>query len=124
MGFWDFFWLLVWSFFFVVFLMVLFQVITDLFRDRELSGWFKAIWVLALVVVPLLSSLVYLIVRGESMGERQAAAAREAKGSADAYIRSVAQVSPADQISSAKSLLDNGAITQAEFDTLKAKALA
>jgi hypothetical protein len=63
-NFWDFFWLLVWSFFFVMYLMVLFQIIRDLFRDRDLSGWLKALWIIALVFAPFLSALIYLIARG------------------------------------------------------------
>ncbi|WP_029135589.1 SHOCT domain-containing protein [Nakamurella lactea] len=123
-SFWQFFWLLVWAFFFVCYLMMLFQVIADLFRDRELSGWWKAIWIVCLLIVPLITMLVYLIVRGKGMGDRQIAAAQDARRAADSYIQSVAQTSPADQIARAKELLDSGAITQPEFDSLKAKALA
>jgi type VI protein secretion system component VasK len=127
MDFWDFFWLLVWSFFFICYLMVLFHVIADLFRDRDLSGWWKALWIIFLIIFPFLSLLIYLIARGKGMAERQAGAQREAQAATDQYIKSVAtqgSSSPADQIASAKSLLDSGAITQAEFDQLKQKALA
>jgi hypothetical protein len=125
-SFWDFFWLLVWTFFFVCYLFVLFQVIADLFRDRELSGWWKALWIIFLIIFPFLSVLIYLIARGTSMSERQAGQMREAQAATDQYIKSVASqgASPADQIASAKSLLDSGAISQAEFDQLKQKALA
>ena len=126
--FWQWFWLLVWSFFFVCYLMVLFQVITDLFRDHELSGWWKAVWVILLIIFPLISLLIYLIARGSGMGQRQLAAARAAQEATNQYIQSVASggtgPSAADQIQSAKSLLDSGTINQAEFDQLKAKALA
>ncbi|SDB86631.1 Phospholipase_D-nuclease N-terminal [Sanguibacter gelidistatuariae] len=125
MDFWDFFWLLVYWFFFIVYLMLLFQILGDLFRDRELSGWWKALWVICLIVVPFLTALVYIIVRGRSMSERHYVAATAAKSQADSYIREVAGgQSPADQISTAKSLLDSGAISAEEFQTLKAKALA
>jgi ABC-type multidrug transport system fused ATPase/permease subunit len=126
MDFWDFFWLLVWSFFFVFYLMVLFHVIGDLFRDKDLSGWWKALWIIFLIIFPFLSLLIYLIARGQGMAERQAGAMREAQAATDQYIKSVASQgsSPADQIASAKSLLDSGAISQAEFDQLKQKALA
>ena len=126
MDFWDFFWLLVWSFFFICYLMVLFHVIADLFRDRDLSGWWKALWIIFLIIFPFLALLIYLIARGKGMAERQAGAMREAQATTDQYIKSVATqgASPADQIASAKSLLDSGAITQAEFDQLKQKALA
>jgi hypothetical protein len=125
-SFWDFFWLLVWTFFFVMYLMVLFQIIADLFRDRDLSGGWKALWVIFLIIFPFLAALVYLIARGKGMAERHMAAARSAQAATDQYIKSVATQgsSPADQIASAKSLLDSGAITQQEFEQLKAKALA
>lgn len=124
MNFWDFFWLLIWSFVFVSYLMVLFQIIGDLFRDRELGGFAKALWIIGLLCIPFLVALIYLVVRGRGMGERHAAAVQQAQESTDQYIRSVASTTPADQIASAKSLLDSGSITQAEFDRLKAKALA
>ena len=124
MDFWDFFWLLIWTFLFVAFLMVLFQIFGDLFRDRDLGGFAKAVWVIALIVFPFLAILIYLIARGKGMAERQADAMRAARQSTDEYIQSVAgSTSPADQIASAKSLLDAGTITQGEFDRLKAKAL-
>ena len=108
------------------YLMVLFQVITDLFRDKDLSGWWKALWIIFLIILPFLSLLIYLIARGRGMAERQAGQMQEAQAATDQYIKSVASqgASPADQIASAKSLLDSGAITQQEFDQLKQKALA
>jgi hypothetical protein len=124
-SFWDWFWLLVWTFFFVCFLMVFFQILIDLFRDKDLSGWWKALWVIFLIIFPFLAALVYLIARGKSMGERRAAEMQRAQADTDQYIQSVAgRGNPADQIASAKSLLDSGAITQEEFDQLKQKALA
>jgi type VI protein secretion system component VasK len=125
MNFSDFFWLLIWSFFLVMYLMLLFQVIGDLFRDRDVSGWVKALWVIALIVLPFITLLIYLIVRGKGMAERQSGAIRQAQADTDQYIKSVAgSSSAADQIASAKTLLDNGTISQDEFDRLKAKALA
>jgi hypothetical protein len=125
MDFWDFFWLLIWTVFFVMYLMVLFQIIRDLFRDRGLSGWLKAVWIIALVIAPFLTAIVYLIARGRGMAERQALEAADTRAATDQYIKSVAgQANPADQIASAKSLLDAGTITQAEFDRMKEKALA
>jgi hypothetical protein len=124
-NFWQFFWLLVWSFFFVAFLMALFQIVVDLFRDPELSGWWKALWLIFILFVPVLGALIYLIARGHGMAQRQVRDATEAKSATDAYIQSVAkQGNPAEQIATAKGLLDSGAISQAEFDALKAKALA
>lgn len=126
MDFWNYFWLLVWWFFFIVYLIILFQIIADLFRDRELSGWWKVIWMIGLIVLPFITALIYVIVRGNGMAERHYAAASAAKAETEHYIRNVAGAgqSPADQISTAKSLLDSGAITVEEFNALKAKALA
>lgn len=125
MNFWDVFWLIVITFAFVAFLMVMFMIFSDLFRDRETSGVVKAIWVIALIFLPLLSSLIYLIVRGPSMTERQMRGAAEMKHMQDAYIRDVAgsSASPADQIAQAKAMLDAGVISQPEYDRLKEKAL-
>jgi predicted PurR-regulated permease PerM len=125
-SFWDFFWLLIWTFFLVMYLMILFHIIADLFRDKDLSGWLKALWVIFLIIFPFLAALIYLIARGRGMAERQAGEMRKAQAATDQYIKSVAsqESSPADQIASAKSLLDSGAITQQEFEQLKAKALA
>jgi hypothetical protein len=125
MNFGDFFWLLIWSFFIVCYLMILFQIIGDLFRDKELSGWWKALWIIALIFVPFLSALIYLIARGRGMAERQAGEVRKAQAETDSYIQEVAgRSNPAEQIATAKSLLDAGTITQTEFDRLKASALA
>jgi hypothetical protein len=125
-SFWDFFWLLVWTFFFVMYLIILFQIIGDLFRDKDLSGWWKALWIIFLIIFPFLAALIYLIARGKGMAERHAGEMRQAQVATDQYIKSVASQgsSPADQIASAKGLLDSGAINQQEFDQLKQKALA
>lgn len=117
-------WMLVWFFLFFVYLVILFQIIGDLFRDRALSGWWKAVWIIGLVFMPYLVALIYLIARGTGMAERQRGALVEAKAAQDTYIRSVAGKSPADHIADAKALLDSGAIDADEFATLKAKALA
>lgn len=125
MNFSDFFWLLIWSFFLVCYLMVLFQIIGDLFRDKDLSGWWKALWIIFLIIFPFLAAVIYLIARGRGMAERQAGAVQSAQAATDQYIQSVAsRGNPAEQIASAKTLLDNGTISQDEFDKLKQKALA
>jgi predicted PurR-regulated permease PerM len=125
MSFWDVIWVVIVSFAFIAYLMVLFYIVTDLFRDHTVSGWIKAVWIVLLIFFPLITSLVYLIVRGKGMTERQLNAARQAQAATDDYIRSVSgAASPADQIAQAKGLLDSGAISQEEFDALKAKALA
>ena len=117
-------WMLVWFFLFFVYLVILFQIIGDLFRDHALSGWWKAVWIIGLVFMPYLVALIYLIARGRGMAERQRGAYVQAKADTDTYIRTVAGKSPADQIVAAKALLDSGAIDADEFATLKAKALA
>ena len=126
MGFWDFIWLLIWSYFFVMYLMLLFQIVADLFRDRELGGVTKALWLIGLIVVPFLVALIYLIVRGRGMAERQTGAVRQARTETDQYIQSVAGRSSAPRTRSPprRALLDDGAITQAEYERLKAEALA
>lgn len=124
-SFWDFFWFIISFFLLMAYLVVLFQILTDLFRDRDTSGGIKAVWVFFLIILPLLTSLVYLVTRGKGMAERNIAAMQSAQASQEAYIRSVSgAASPTDEIHRAKALLDSGAISQAEFDALKAKALA
>jgi predicted PurR-regulated permease PerM len=124
MSFWDIIWFIIVSFAFIAYLMVLFNIIGDLFRDRSVSGVMKAVWMICLIFLPFLTAILYLIVRGPKMYERQAEALQQVRASQDDYIRSVAAASPADQIAQAKGLLDSGAISQAEFDALKAKALS
>jgi hypothetical protein len=125
MSFWDFFWLLIWSYVFVACLVVLFHIAADIFRDPELGGFAKALWIIALIVAPLLVALIYLIARGRGMAERQASRAQQARAETDRYIQYVAATpSSTDQISSAKALLNDGTITQDEYERLKAKALA
>lgn len=123
-SFWEFLWLIAWSFFIISYLIVLFQIIVDLFRDREMGGFARAIWVIALIFLPMLTAIVYLLIRGQGMGQRQAQAGREAQAEAESYIRTVAGTSPAEQIARASSLLKEGVITMDEFNTLKAKALS
>ena len=118
------FWLMVWWFLFFAYLVILFQIIGDLFRDKELNGWLKAVWMIGLVFLPFLVAFIYVVSRGRGMAQRQTAAMVQAKEDTDTYIRGVAGKSPASQISDAKALLDQGAIDQSEFATLKARALA
>ena len=124
MNFWDFIVFFFWCYVFFAYLMVLFSIIADIFRDHTMNGWLKAIWVIFLVFVPFLTALVYLIARGRGMAERQLASAQQARSETDQYIRSVATSSPVDEIAKAKTLLDTGTISQAEFDGLKARALS
>jgi NADH:ubiquinone oxidoreductase subunit 6 (subunit J) len=108
-----------------VVIMILFSIVGDLFRDHELSGWGKAGWLILLVVFPLVGILLYVIVRHRGMMERAAAQEKAAKAELDTYVRDTAgSGGPAQEIASAKSLLDSGAITEDEFAALKAKALS
>jgi hypothetical protein len=125
----DFWELLLWSFWIFIWIsavMVWFRCVFDLFGDHTLSGWAKAGWAILLVLLPWLGALIYLIVRGRSMAERQMSAVSQRRASQEEYIQQVAAKSatPAAQIADAKALLDSGAIQQTEFDALKAKALA
>lgn len=122
---WDFLWHFLIIFAWIAYLLVLFQILGDLFwRDHKTSGWVKAVWVVFLIVFPWLTALVYLIARGRGMSERAQAAALAAKRETDDYIKQAAGRSPAQEIADAKALLDAGTISQTEFDSLKAKALS
>ncbi len=123
-NFWDLLWLIVSTFVFVAYLLVLFQVVVDLFRDSEMGGFAKAVWIICLIFLPLLTAVIYIIARGSGMAARQRAAMQQARSQTDSYIREVAGKSPADHISDAKALLDAGTINAEEFAKLKAKALA
>ena len=124
MSFWDFIWFIFWMYVLIAYLMVMFQIIMDIFRDHDLGGGAKALWCIGLLFFPIIVALIYLIVRGKQMGVRQMERVRQQQGETEQYIQSVAGRSPADEISSAKKLLDAGTITQAEFDSIKVKALA
>jgi uncharacterized membrane protein len=121
---WDIIWFFFWTFAFIAYLMVLFSIIGDIFRDHTLNGWGKAAWMLFLVFVPFLTALIYLIARGKSMAERQMRAAQQNQAATEQYVRSVAgSGSSAEEITKAKALLDSGTITADEYEALKAKAL-
>jgi hypothetical protein len=127
-NFWDTLYLIGSSFLFgflvIAYVMVLFHVIMDLVRDRQLAGGWKVLWLIGLIFIPMLTALIYILARGKGMADRQLAAVEPARSATDAYIRSVGGKSPAEQIADAKALLDAGTINQGEFDQLKAKALA
>ena len=130
MNFWNSFgdviWWFLWAFVFIAYLMALFAIIGDLFRDHKLSGWWKAVWIIFLIFVPFLTALIYLIARGNGMAERSQKEAKQYQAATDAYIRQTAgaAASPSDEIAKAKALLDAGTISQAEYDQLKSKALS
>jgi Phospholipase_D-nuclease N-terminal len=125
MSFWDIVWFIFITWAFVAYLMVMFSIIGDIFRDQDMSGWVKALWCLLLVFLPFITALVYIGVRGRSMAERSARAAEAHQQQQDAHIRRVAsgRTTPTDEIAQARALFDAGAISQSEYDVLKAKAL-
>jgi uncharacterized membrane protein YcjF (UPF0283 family) len=125
-SFWD---VLLWSFWVFIWiaaLTVYFRCLFDMFSDHELSGWAKAGWAILMIFLPWLGALIYLIARGRSMAERQMARMAKQQAAQQEYIKQAAGTTstPAAQIADAKALLDSGAISQTEFDSLKAKALA
>lgn len=128
MNLWENFWDIFWWFFFVyaifAFLYALFIVIADLFRDHQLSGWWKAVWIVFLAFVPFLTLLVYMIARGKGMTERSMERARSDQEYADSYIRQLAAASPTEEISKAKALLDSGTISPDEFQRIKTRVMS
>jgi hypothetical protein len=127
MSFWDVMWFIFVSFAFLAYLMMLFQIIGDLFRDKEVSGGIKAVWMIALIFLPFLTALIYLITRGKGMAERQVRSVQDMQAQQESYIRSVASASgssPAAEIEKAKAMLDAGTITNDEYEAIKRKVLA
>jgi predicted PurR-regulated permease PerM len=107
----------------ILFIWIAITVFIDLFRRHDISGWVKAAWVVFIVVIPWIGVLVYLIVNHAGMAERRAKESQVAQAQFDQYIRQAAGTGgPASEIEKAKQLLDNGTITQQEFDSIKAKA--
>ena len=119
----DVLWSMVIFFAFVIWIWLLITVFADIFRRRDIGGGMKAIWVIFVIVLPYLGVLIYLIAEHNGMADRNMEQMKSMKAQQDEYIKSVASSSPADQVAQAKQLLDSGAITQAEFETMKAKAL-
>jgi hypothetical protein len=110
-------------FFFVIWIWILITILTDVFRDHEISGWAKAAWVLFLVLVPFITALIYLIARGDGMRERSIKAQAEAKQHLDSYIRQQAEISPADELHKLNDLKEKGALTDEEFERAKARLI-
>jgi Phospholipase_D-nuclease N-terminal/Short C-terminal domain len=110
-------------FFFVIWIWILITILTDLFRDHEISGWSKAAWVLFLVLIPFLAALIYLIARGSGMRDRAIQAQADAKKQMDSYIREQAHTSPADELHKLNELKEKGALSGEEFEKAKAKLL-
>ncbi|WP_406830806.1 SHOCT domain-containing protein [Pedococcus sp. KACC 23699] len=124
MSFWDVVWFIVITYVFVAYLMMLWAIVKDLFRDEQASGFTKALWVIALIVLPILAACVYVISKSGQMTQREMASRADAMRQQEAYIKEVAgRPSASDQLASAKSMLDSGTITEAEYERLKNKAL-
>ncbi|TQF06877.1 SHOCT domain-containing protein [Kitasatospora acidiphila] len=123
----DLFWTMLEFFLWIVWLFLLFKVITDIFRSHDLKGWGKAGWVFFVIILPFLGVLVYLIARGHSMGERDIEQAKKSEAAFQAYIRDAAggsSASQADQLAKLAELKNGGAITEEEYQKAKAKLLA
>ena len=121
----EIFWTMLIFFAFIVWIWILFTVFADIFRRRDIGGGGKTLWIIFVIILPFLGVFVYLIAEHNGMTERAISQQQEAKSQMDQYVRSVAaQGDPAEQIAKAKTLLDQGTITQAEFDQIKSKALA
>ena len=120
----DVFWTMIIFFCWVAWIWTLVLILSDVFR-RDISGWSKALWVVVLIVLPFLGTLIYLIANGSDMAERRVRDVQASQAQFDTYVRDVASKGgAASEIEKAKALLDSGTITQEEFDSLKAKALA
>ncbi len=124
----DLIWTTIWVFFLFLFIWIFIVIISDLFRDHSLSGWAKAIWVVGLIIFPLIGCLVYLIARGDSMAKRSAAEQQAAKAQFDDYIRQTAGGGgggggPVDELAKLAALRDSGTITDAEFESMKARVV-
>jgi hypothetical protein len=123
-SFWESIWLVFVIFLMITYLMLLFSIVVDLFRDHELGGVMKAVWFVALLLFPVITALIYLVTRGDGMARRSMKEQVDAKESFDTYVRQVSGSGAASELTKANDLLSSGAISQAEFDALKAKILS
>jgi len=120
----DFFWTMLMFFAFVIWIWLLIIVFIDIFRSPDMGGWAKALWVIFIIILPILGVLIYLIARGGGMAERRVQEAQQQQAAFDDYVKQTAGSSSADQLAKLSDLKDKGVITQAEFDSQKAKILA
>jgi hypothetical protein len=111
-------------FFFVIWIWILITILTDLFRDHEVSGVAKAVWVFFLVFVPFVTALIYLVVRGQGMRERALKAQAEARAQFEGYVRDTAAGAPVEELSRLHDLREKGAISDEEYEQLKAKLIS
>ena len=124
-NFWSFFWDVLLFMAWIIWFWLLITVFADLFRRHDISGWSKALWIVFVIILPYIGVLIYLLVEHQGMADRNVKQAQASQQQFDQYVQSVSrQGDPAEQIAKAKTLLDNGTITQAEFDQIKQKALA
>lgn len=130
---WDFFsnflsilWFTLWIVIWISFIILVFRIIGDVFRDKSIGGFAKFLWIFAIIVLPVLGALIYVIARGKSMAERDLAAAEGMRAAQVEYTKGLMEEAggPASEIKAAKDLLDSGAITVEEYEAIKAKALA
>ena len=120
------FWTMLILFLWIGWLFILFHVVFDIFRSRDIGGWGKAAWLLLVVIVPLLGVLIYVLARGDSMQQRDVDRARAQQDQLDAYVRQAAGasgVSTADEVAKLSALRDQGVITEQEFASSKSKLL-
>jgi predicted PurR-regulated permease PerM len=122
-SFWDVLWTTFIFFLWIIWFFLLFRVIADIFRRHDISGWGKTAWLVFVIILPFLGVFVYLIAEGNKMSQRDVKNMQDSQAQFDDYVRTVAG-GPAGEIEKAKQLLDQGTITQAEFDSIKARALA
>ena len=123
MDLWGWIWFFFWMFAYVAYILVLIYIVIDIFRDHQLNGWLKALWLLLLLFLPWITGLVYLIVRGKGMAERSARKQVEYQEYSQEEYRKISFANPAEEITKAQALRDQGVITDGEFEAIKAKAL-
>ncbi|MDE0588316.1 SHOCT domain-containing protein [Halocynthiibacter sp. C4] len=123
-GFFDIIWSIFWLFLMVAWFWVMIGVVTDVFRSRDLNGFAKAAWVAFVILIPWLGVLCYVLIRGDKMNEHRAQTMAEIEDSQRDYIRSVAQVSAADELEKLGALKEKGVISEEEFNAQKAKILS
>lgn len=123
MDLWSWIWFFFWMFAYVAYILVLIYIIIDIFRDHELNGWLKALWLVLLVFLPWITGLIYLIVRGKGMAERSARKQVEYQEYSREELQKISFASPSEEIAKAQALRDQGVITDGEFEALKAKAM-
>jgi ABC-type multidrug transport system fused ATPase/permease subunit len=119
----DIFWTMLEIFIFVIWIYLLFIIFVDIFRSHDLKGWAKALWLIFIIILPFLGILIYLIARGGKMHERAAQAAQAQQQAFDSYVKEAAGSNSADQLAKLSELKDKGVLTDAEFNTEKAKLL-